>query len=88
MPSVLSETRHRSDAYRSIEIGACSEPASGEYLLLRELMHRMNNELAATTASKRSRPAPRFRSPSVSSMFTATSFSSTAWAERRSSRSR
>ncbi len=48
MPSISSETRHRSGAYRSIEIGACNEAASGEYLLLRELMHRMNNELAAT----------------------------------------
>ena len=48
MPSALSETSRRGGAYRSIEIGACDEPASGEYLLLRELMHRMNNELAAT----------------------------------------
>jgi two-component sensor histidine kinase len=48
MPSGLSETRDRGGAHRSIEIGACNEPASGEYLLLRELMHRMNNELAAT----------------------------------------
>ena len=48
MPSVLSETRRRNGMRRSIEIGACNGPASGEYLLLRELMHRMNNELAAT----------------------------------------
>jgi len=37
-----------SGSHRSIEIGSCNEPVSGEYLLLRELMHRMNNELAAT----------------------------------------
>jgi len=48
MPSVLCKARHRSGAHRSIEIGACNEQASGEYLLLRELMHRINNELAAT----------------------------------------
>jgi two-component sensor histidine kinase len=48
MPSVLSQTSHRSDTQRSIEIGACDEPMPGEYLLLRELMHRINNELAAT----------------------------------------
>lgn len=48
MPSILSETPHRGGAHRSIEVSACSEPASGEYLLLRELMHRINNELAAT----------------------------------------
>jgi two-component sensor histidine kinase len=48
MPSALNETLHRRGAYRSTEIGACNEAASGEYLLLRELMHRMNNELAAT----------------------------------------
>jgi two-component sensor histidine kinase len=48
MPSVFSETPRRNGTPRSIEVGACNEPASGEYLLLRELMHRMNNELAAT----------------------------------------
>ena len=48
MPSVLGEAPHRSGAHRSIEIGACNEPVSGEHLLLRELMHRINNELAAT----------------------------------------
>ncbi len=48
MPSILSETRHHSGAHRSIDLGAYNEPVPGEYLLLRELMHRMNNELAAT----------------------------------------
>jgi two-component sensor histidine kinase len=48
MSTVWSETPHRGSARRLLEIRACDEPASGEYLLLRELLHRINNELAAT----------------------------------------
>jgi two-component sensor histidine kinase len=48
MPSALSETPHTGITHNSMENSACEEPLFGEHLLLRELTHRINNELAAT----------------------------------------
>jgi two-component sensor histidine kinase len=48
MPSALSETPHTGITLNSVENSACDEPLFGEHLLLRELTHRINNELAAT----------------------------------------
>jgi two-component sensor histidine kinase len=48
MSPALSGTPQPSSTYNSIEIGTRDQPLSGEYLLLRELTHRINNELAAT----------------------------------------
>ncbi len=48
MPSALSETPRTGITNNSMENSACDEPLFGEHLLLRELTHRINNELAAT----------------------------------------
>jgi two-component sensor histidine kinase len=48
MPSPRSETLHRNSTHHSIELSASEEPLFGEHLLLQELQHRINNELAAT----------------------------------------
>jgi len=48
MPSALSETPNTGITHNSMETSACDELLFGEHLLLRELTHRINNELAAT----------------------------------------
>jgi two-component sensor histidine kinase len=48
MQPLLSGTLDRSSMDHLIAIKPCNEPSVGEHLLLQELTHRINNELAST----------------------------------------
>jgi two-component sensor histidine kinase len=48
MQPLLSETFERSSMEHLMAIKSCNEPPAGEHLLLQELTHRINNELAST----------------------------------------
>jgi two-component sensor histidine kinase len=48
MPSALNETSTITGIQSAPKMAPCDDPALGAYLLLRELTHRINNELACT----------------------------------------
>jgi two-component sensor histidine kinase len=48
MQPLLNETSDRSSVEHLMAMKSCNEPPAGEHLLLQELTHRINNELAST----------------------------------------